>query len=325
LQSLVTDATVAREGSTSIKMEGGIYMKKSFGSATRLGGRTLCVALVFGTTLAALGVPAAMATPKGEFANFAQCPTSNKTISGCLDARTETGEFTIGTENVPIVNTQTLQGGFTTGEGGNLTITAAANGETLTKTPQKVPGGLLGLVKCNEISNFFERIACEVVFENGVTGVNATTELAAPASSIGLNEFALLLEEGTALSLPVKVKLENPLLGNECYVGSNSSPIVINLTTGATEPPAPNKSIKGSKGELSTRAEGHVLVISGNSLVNNSFAAPSANGCGGIFSFLIDPIIDSKLGLPSAAGENTAVLNGTLELVGVEAVRESEK
>jgi hypothetical protein len=274
--------------------------------------------------LAALGAPAAMATPKGEYANFAQCPTSNKTISGCLDAKTETGEFTIGSVKVPIVNTQTLQGGYTVGEGGNLTITAALNGETLTKTPQKVPGGLIGLVKCNEISNFFERIACEVIFENGATGVNATTELAAPASSIGLNEFALLTETGTALSLPVKVKLENPLLGSECYVGSNSAPIVINLTTGATEPPLPNKSIKGSKGELSSRAEGTILVIKKNSLVNNSFAAPTASGCGGIFSFLIDPIINSKLGLPSAAGHNTAILNGTLELAGVEAVRASE-
>jgi hypothetical protein len=281
------------------------------------------MALIVGTALAAVGAPAAMATPKGEYANFAQCPTSNKTIDGCLDARTETGEFTIGSEKVPIVNTQTLQGGFTTGEGGNLTITAAVNGETLTKTPQKVPGGLLGLVKCNEISNFFERIACEVVFENGTTGVNATTELAAPASSIGLNEFALLLEEGTALQLPVKVKLENPLLGSECYVGSNSSPIIIDLTTGTTEPPAPNKPIKGSKGELGSRGEGRILVISKNSLVNNSFAAPTANGCGGIFSFLIDPILDAKLGLPATTGD-AAVLNGTIEQASAELVKESE-
>jgi hypothetical protein len=300
-------------------------MQKSFGSVAKLGGRTMCVALVCGASLAALGAPAAMATPKGEYANFAQCPTSNKALTGCLDARTETGEFKIGTETVPIVSTQTLQGGVIAGEGGNITVVAAANGQTLTKTPQKVPGGLLGLVKCNEISNFIERIACELIFENGATGVTATTELAAPASSIGLNEFALLLEEGTALSLPVKVKLENPLLGNECYVGSNSAPITINLTTGTTAPPAPNKPIKGAKGEIGSRAEGNVLVITKNSLVNNSFAAPTASGCGGIFSFLIDPIINSKLGLPSAAGTNTAILNGTLEIASIEPVRESEK
>jgi len=43
------------------------------------------------------------------------------------------------------------------------------------------------LINCHEISNFLERIACEVTFENGLTGVTATTELAAPATSIGIN------------------------------------------------------------------------------------------------------------------------------------------
>jgi hypothetical protein len=41
-----------------------------------------------------------------------------------------------------------------------------------------------------------------------LTGVIATTELAAPASSIGVNLGNLLNAEGTALSLPVKVHLE---------------------------------------------------------------------------------------------------------------------
>jgi hypothetical protein len=48
----------------------------------------------------------------------------------------------------------------------------------------------------------------------------------------------------------VKVRLENPFLGSECYVGSNSSPVVLNLTTGTTSPPAPNKPIKGTVGNI---------------------------------------------------------------------------
>jgi hypothetical protein len=87
------------------------------------------------------------------------------------------------------------------------------DGVALSKTPQSVPGGLAGLVNCYEISNFFERLACEVIFENGLTGVTATTELAAPASSIGINIQNLIEGSGTALSLPVKVKLSNPLFG----------------------------------------------------------------------------------------------------------------
>jgi hypothetical protein len=294
-------------------------------------GRALFAVAVCVASLGALGVSSAMATPKGEYAVFAQCPLSNSHLAACLVAKTKSGQITIGKQEVPIVSTQTLQGGFIRhreeGGGESLEFVGAANGETLSKTPQKVPGGLLGLVKCNEITGngFFEdlaRGACELVFENNTTGVNATTELAAPASSIGLNENNLFLQTGTALSLPVKVKLENTFLGSECYIGSNSSPITLALTTGTTSPKAPNKPIKGTPGESSERAEGGIGVITGNTLVNNTFSAPEATGCGGIFSFLLDPIIDSKIGLPAASGYNTAILNNTVEQASAEIVRE---
>jgi hypothetical protein len=265
----------------------------------------------------------AFATPTGEYAVFAQCPLSNEALKGCIYAKTEKGEFSVGSEKVPITNPIILQGGFTENEATEaLTFQAAANGETLSKSAQKVPGGLSGLVKCNEISNFIERVACELVFENGATGVNAITELAKPATSIGLNEANLLAEEGTALSLPVKVRLENAFLGSECYVGSNSSPIVINLTTGATSPPKGYKSIHGSKGVEEVNSEGTILTLAKNSLVNNTFAAPASNGCGGLFEFAIGYIVNSKLGLPAAEGKNTAILDGTLKQAGARRVRE---
>lgn len=205
----------------------------------------------------------------------------------------------------------------------------AADGNTLSKTPQPVPGGLLGLVKCKEIKNPLLRKLCEAIEKSKLNAVNATTELAAPASSIGLIESVFLAELPSppfppALSLPVKVKLDNPLLGNACYIGSESSPIILNLYTGMVTPPPPNKPIKGSKGTLSSRAEGGILVASNDSLVDNAFAAPKASGCGGFFSFLIDPIINAKLEFPSAAGKNTAILGGTLEQTGAEVAREHE-
>jgi hypothetical protein len=262
--------------------------------------------------------------PKGEYAPFADCPLSNTEISTCLLATTEGGEFVVGKETVPITNIITLQGGVKGFFSGFETFVAAEDGNTLSKTPQKVPGGLAGLVKCNEISNLIERVACELVFENGVTGVNATTELAAPATSIGLHTLNLLGASGTALSLPVKVHLENPFLGSSCYIGSNAHPIVIEFTTGTTSPPAPNKPITGNPGELGLNGPETIITIKNNALVNNSYPAPGAEGCGGIFSFLVDPIVDSKLGLPSAAGHNTAILKGTLKAAAVEAVRASE-
>jgi hypothetical protein len=283
---------------------------------TALRGVIAALVAVVAAMLSLAIASSAMATPKGDFAVFADCPV--KTAEACIYAKTESGKFTVGKETVPLEKPVILQGGFNEPSEGVEHFVGAADGNTLTKVPQKVPGGLSGLVKCNEISNFIERVACEVVFENGVTGVTATVELAAPASSIGLFEVNYLFGVGTALSLPVKVHLENPFLGSSCYIGSNSAPITIELSTGKSG------SLTGSQGTLEGLGEGEILAFSNNSLVNNTFAAPGANGCGGIFSFLIDPIVNSKLGLPSAAGKNSAVLNGKLEQTASESVTAHE-
>jgi hypothetical protein len=284
------------------------------------------LALLVASMVAASAAAPALATPKGEYAVFADCPVT--TASSCIYAKTESGEFIVGKKTVPITSTITLQGGLNETESG-LAFVAAKDGNTLSKTPQKVPGGLSGLVNCTSIKGNgllekAERASCEAIFENGLTGVNATTELAAPASAIQINIGNLLAGEGTALQLPVKVHLENPLLGSSCFVGSNSSPVLLPLTTGKTSPPLPNKSIKGNPGELTFNGEGTILTVSKNSLVNNSFAAPATNGCGGIFEFLIGPIINSSLGVPAAAGHNTAILNGTLKTTGSEDVKAHE-
>jgi hypothetical protein len=305
-------------------------MRKRIGRRTGIRAKALFVTSSLVALLAALAVASpAMATPKGEFAVFADCPLSVPTLNACLYAKTESGEFTIGKKTVPIINPTILQGGLKeNAEKTGLEFIAAADGNTLTKSPQKVPGGLSGLVNCTEIkgSGLLEkalRSSCEAIFENGVTGVNATVELAAPASAIVVNLGALLTASGTALQLPTKVRLENPLLGEKCYVGSNSSPVTIGFTTGTTSPPPPNTPITGAVGEVEFTASG-IIIIRKNSLVNNSFAAPATNGCGGIFEFLLGPIINSQLGVPSAAGHNTAILNGTLEQAGAQNVREHE-
>jgi hypothetical protein len=279
-------------------------------------------------SLAIIGVPSAMATPKGAFAVFAQCPTKAAGVDGCIYSPTESGEITIGKQTVPIVNTQVLQGGLLEEtEPFVKQLAPALDGETLTKTAQKVPGGLLG-VKCYEIKGegYWERElrkACEKIFEEGFLGVSAVTELAAPASSVVLNQAAEQLGEGTALTLPVKVKLENALFGSKCYIGSESDPLMLDLTTGATSPPLPNTSISGAPGTKKTKEMGKIVEISGIKLVNNSFAAPGATGCG-IFG-LLDGLINAKLGLPSAAGTNTAILNGKVEIANSEFVEESEE
>lgn len=118
--------------------------------------------------------------------------------------------------------------------------------------------------------------------------------------------------------------MSNPFLGNSCFIGSAAHPIVPNLTTGTTAPPPPNTPISGAVGDLEFKDEFQLVIIKNNSLVDNAYAAPAASGCGGIFSFLIDPAVNAKLGLPSAAGHNTTRLNGTLQNATATAVKNSE-
>ena len=265
--------------------------------------------------------------PKGNYAPFKFCPLSNKLTELCTVANTKSGEFTVGKKTVPITNTITLQGGLHENEKtGELEFIAAEGAETLSKTEETVPGGLLGIKAPTWWPKILQELFNEYVINKGLTGVTEITELAKPASAIKLNTTNLIFEEGVALQLPVKVKLNNTFLGSECYVGSSSKPITLNLTTGTTSPPLPNKPIKGSAGSLEILEEGNLVRLSGGSLVDNSFAAEEgASGCGGfLFSWAVDPLVNEILGVPSKAGTNTAILDGNLEEAVASAVKASE-
>lgn len=276
----------------------------------------LSIAAVVG--LAALMFASVASAHTGQFARFNQCPSTTPGVQKCVQALTSGGEVVLGKKVVPIVNPVTLQGGLGHGVENEAEETsyepfyAASNGETLSKTPQPVPGGLSGLVNCKEISNFLLRLSCESVFENGLTGVNATLELAKPASSIVVNEEHLAFEFGVAMQLPVKVHLENPLLGSSCYVGSSSSPLIWNLTTGKTTPPAGTAPISGSAGLLEFIEGGQIAEFQNAKLVDNGWSAPGASGCGGFgVELILNPIINASVGVPSAAGKNVAKLEKT--------------
>ena len=179
----------------------------------------------------------------------------------------------------------------------HLSLSLSLGGETLSRVPQKIPGGLFGM------------------------SLQATIELAEPASEIGISKNNLVNEEGTAIVLPVRMRLENPLLGSECYVGSRSSPIVLHLTTGRTNPDLPNKTIDGTGGRLQLTDNLEIVGLAGPVLVDNSFSMPGATGCGGAGEApLVDSMIDHVLGLPSPDGYNTIVENNRLKEASIENV-----
>jgi hypothetical protein len=280
-------------------------------------GRARLVALAaVMAAFASLGLVGTASAHTGNYARFNYCPSTTAGVFKCVQSVTKGGKVVLGKKTVPIVNPVTLQGGL--GEAEEINehffekFYGATNGVTLSKTPQPVPGGLSGLVNCKEISLSWLRSSCEAVFENGLTGVNATLELARPASEIVVSEENLGFEEGVALKLPVKVHLENPLLGSTCYIGSSSSPIIWNLTTGYTKPPAGVSPLKGSAGSLIFVEGGLIAEFQNASLVDNAWSAPGASGCGGFpAEYVLDPIINSSVGVPSAAGKNVAALEKT--------------
>jgi len=285
--------------------------------------RVVCTALL-AVSLTALGLAgSAQAKLVGNYTKFAQCPFTNAEVKKCIYSTTESGEVVLGSKTVPIEKPVVLQGGYGKAVEGFAPFFAATNGITLAKAPQNVPGGLLGVVPESK-QNWLIKKLIKFFFENSLTGLNSTLELAKPATEIKISENNLAIESGTALKLPVKIHLENPFLGSNCYVGSSTSPITWNLTTGATSPPAPNTSIKGAAGELEFLEEGRILETKGAKLVDNAWSAPAVTGCGGIIAFLVNPIVSSQLGT-TTAGHNTAILKNTIFVGSAVAVKKNNE
>jgi hypothetical protein len=296
------------------------------GRRAGLRGRMLIVAAAVAAPLAMASPAMAEHHPTGNFAPFKYCPLSNSATEFCTVANTTSGEFTVGKKTVSITNPIKLQGGLHENSKGELEFIAAEGAETLSKSEETVPGGLLGIKAPTSWPKILQELFNEYVINKGFTGVTEITELAKPASAIKLNTTNLIFEEGTALQLPVKVKLNNVFLGGECYVGAGSKPIILNLTTGTTSPPEPNKPIKGASGKGEFLEEGNLVRLSGGSLVDNAFPVEEgASGCGGfLFSWAVDPLVNEILGVPSKAGHNTAILNGSFEEAFAPAVKASE-
>jgi hypothetical protein len=274
--------------------------------------------------LAALALaPGAAAKLTGNYAVFAHCPFKDPEASKCIHSTTVGGEVVLGEKAVPIENEVVLQGAYKKAAGEFSEFIGATNGVTLSKAPQNVPGGLAGVVP-DESSSWLVKRLIKFFFENGITGLNSTLELAKPAAAIKVSENNLGGEEGTALELPVKVHLENPFLGKSCFVGSSGTPILWELTSGTTSPPEPNEPITGTVGEIEFLEEGRILETKGTKLVDNAWSAPAATGCGGILAFLVNPIVNSQLGTTSA-GHNTAILENEVFIGAALAVKKHDE
>lgn len=255
-------------------------------------------ALLGALTVFILGIvaapPASAIAP--EFRSYVGCPNI-PTVPTCVRADTRGGHIQIGTTDVPINQTVTLSGGLESDSpnfpDANLLYTAQGG---LTGNPLEVPGGLVGLTG---ISEFIINL---ITF--GANRVYAQAQLVGTPQ---LNVFNL------GIRMPIKVNLINPFLRSGCAIGSTADPIRLNLTVGTTAPPPPNRPISGHPPVFTggDPANENILLFRDVKHVDNSFRAPRAYNCDLLGFGLISGLIDSRVGLPSAAGRNEAVLDRT--------------
>ncbi|HEV7492351.1 hypothetical protein [Baekduia sp.] len=261
---------------------------------------------VFGVSVSS----ASAAAPTGDFVNFKYCPYTNVAVDSCMYSRVTSGSFTLGNASVPITSATPIvfQGGFTVDPDTFVTtLYPAVGADTLVKQPIKVPGGLIGLVDTGGFSGLLISL-----FNAAVASVNdvyATAELAGTPKFDYIN---FVVGSGTTLELPLRIHLENPFLGSNCYIGSTSTPVVLKLTDGTTAPPLPNTPISGDVGTITQNPGGSVTTSDGAKLVDNAFSVPAASNCGYLLPdmLVITTAVNLKEGLPAAAGKNTAIMQG---------------
>jgi len=263
-----------------------------------------CAALL-ATMTSLLALTAATAQAKEEpaagFEQFAGCP-SKEDVSTlgleffpefCMRAVVNGGHLQSGKKDVPIKKPMTLVGSVT----GSFQEFSYNSEGGLSKTPQEVPGGVIGITGLDWLVNFLNAEALKLY---------AVTELAGPPTDLDFNH----------VTLPIKVHLVNAVLGNKCYIGSNSNPVVLKMSTGTTEPPPPNEPISGE--EATYTEENEIVYLTGATYVDNAFAVPAASGCKltllGFIPVSLDSLVNSQAGLPSPAGTNETIQEIDIEI-----------
>jgi hypothetical protein len=263
----------------------------------------------------ALVTPAAAATTlAGAWAPLNRCPVDDPAMLAadgatvaalCLSSSAPSGTFTIGSTTLTTGSTD-LQLGVLN-QGGTYTTVAPAAGAVVGDSVD-IPGGLLGLMCPSNIP--FVTAICVQLANNPLNRVTATIQSAGAP-----RDFNLAAGTGSGqpiVTLPVKIKLDNPFLGGNCFIGSNSNPILLKPANLAR--PTAKVVRFNADGTPNTTGQMGYLSLSGTAQGDSTFAVPRSNGCG--LLGILSGAVDLKQGLPSAAGSNSLVLNDAVTNLG---------
>ncbi|MFF1925348.1 hypothetical protein ACFVW8_32850 [Streptomyces sp. NPDC058221] len=244
----------------------------------------------------------------GNWAPFDRCPVDAPAMlaadgatdtATCVASHSASGSIKLGNTVVP-VGASDLQIGVITHPNGGTTVVSPAGG-ALVADSAKVPGGLLGLMCPSDVPVITG--ICNTLTDVSLNRVTATIE-----SVNNPTDFKLLAGTTTGqpiVTLPVRIHLENTLLGDKCYIGSSSDPILLkpqNLTR-------PAVGTTKFAGDGTTDAAGPMgrINLLGAAQTDTTYAVPGTSGCGLLGA--LNWAVNLKTGLPSASGNNNVTLN----------------
>jgi hypothetical protein len=253
-------------------------------------------------------------TLNGGWAPFTRCPVDDPAMlaadgvnqaAACVSADSPSGSSKIGNTSLT-TGENNLQLG--TVEDNAVTLSTfsvvAPPGGVVVAAPAEVPGGLVGLMCPSNVP--LVTSLCNEAVNNGLNAVTATVESAGEPSDF--NVAAQFQVGKPIITLPVKVHLQNPLLGSNCYIGTNGHPVVLHPANLTAPMFTAQSGLFDANGTPDSNGALEALVLNSNE-GDSSFAAPGATGCGGVLSLVVDAAIDLKDGLPSPSGNNKVVLN----------------
>ncbi|THA79510.1 hypothetical protein E6R60_03110 [Streptomyces sp. A0642] len=254
------------------------------------------------------GATTAATQLNGSWAPFSRCPVDNPAmlatdgedeIALCVTSTSPNGTIKLGNTTATTGATNLQFGVIQHPAEGTYTVVPPAGGSIISGATT-IPGGLLGLA-CPSNIPIVSGI-CRQITDASLNKVTATVESAGTPTDFDL---VAGLSSGPIVSLPVRIHLENPFLGSNCYLGSASNPIVLhpgNLS-------APTLGVTLFDPDGATNPDGSLLQISltGAAQGDSTFSVPKSSGCG--LGGILNGVLDLKTGLPAASGKNNLVLN----------------
>ena len=252
--------------------------------------------------------------PGGIYKGFTNCPVTNELMhesnnfTACTLGEATSGSITLGNITTTVTEPVNVQFGFyeNTQQTYYADVVPPPEGLSaqLATKPDLIPDSLTTALGCATATDPTVQQICQTAQARG----GVYNQVYALAESDGaITNFNLL-----SWTQPVLFRLINPLLGNNCTIGTFGNPVMLN----------PALSI-GTGGRLTLKKDPNpakhpdteVLNITKATAGDSTFSAPGVTGCGpgGVANIAVGAAIDASAGLPAASG-NSLALNGTFKV-----------